>query len=123
VSNSPEHGEEFKKQIIEQAAHGRFDHCTLLNTPHQVVCERCKNKFSVTYLDYLRDGRFRVGMPKTIDTENPLGGFMAMEEERITPIVFEFTCEHCGNKEEVEPLTVEYLRSIDRSTPTNIRYA
>ena len=113
-----------KERIVEDASKGRFDHSPLLCTPHSVTCERCKHTFTIIYLDHLKKGRFRVGRPQAIETESLLGAFMAIEEENVTPIILELDCEHCGNKIEVRPTTVEYLLAIaNRLGPSRIMYA
>jgi len=124
MSGKPEEGQRLKEQIVEEASKGKFDHSPLLSTPHQVTCDRCRCTFSITYLDYLKKGRFRVGRFQAIEAENPLGAFLAIEEENVTPIILELVCERCGNKIEVRPLTVEYLRIIaNRSEPSKMMYA
>ena len=124
MGDRPEEGQRLKEQIVEEASKGKFDQSPLLSTPHPVTCERCKHTFRVTYLDYLRKGRFRVGRSQAIEAENPLGAFMAVEEENVTAIILELACERCGNKIEVRPLTVEYLRIIaNRSGPSRMMYA
>lgn len=124
MSNKPEEGQRLKEQIIEEAVKGELDHSPLLTTPHPVTCDRCKHTFNVTFLDYLKKGRFTVGRPQAVEAENLLGAFMVIEDENVTAIILELSCERCGNEMEVMPITVEYLRIIaDRSKPSNIRYA
>ena len=115
--------EQIKEQIIEEAVRKRFDRSPLLNTTHRVTCYRCNHELKVVYLDYIRGGRFKIGRSQTIEGENPLGAFMAIEEERATPIVLELTCEYCGNIIEVRPVTVEYLRTITNKSENGSMYA
>jgi len=116
--------ERLKELIIKEAAKGRFNNNPLLSRPHPVTCDKCRHTSNITYLDYLKRGQFRIGRPRTIETEGPLGAFMAIDEENVTPIVLELTCEHCGEVKEVEPLTVEYLMVVaNRSEPSKIMFA
>ena len=104
--------EQLRELIIEQSARHNFDHNPLLSTLHTIICNRCNHEFKIMYLDRLKNGRFRVGNPQPIEWENPLGAFLIIEEEKATPIIFELTCEKCGNIMDVRPLTVECLSLI-----------
>lgn len=116
--------EQLKELIIEKAARHSFDQNPLLNTSHTITCNRCNHNLKIVYLDFLKSGRFRIGKSLPMESENLLGIFISIEEEKVTPIILEFICENCGNIIEVTPLTVEYLDIIiSMKDPSKIMYS
>ena len=113
-----------KEHIVREAGKGTFNHSPLLTMPHTITCGNCRQTLRIVYLDYLKEGRFRIAKPQTVETESLLGAFMAIEEEKVTVLVFDLNCEHCGGSLEVRPFTVEYLHTIgNKSSPSGMMWA
>jgi len=96
---------------VEKARKGVFDGNPLLATQHRLVCKACGCTREVTYLSYLKSGRFELGKTRVTEvvyaapTLTGLGHGM----ERATPIVIRVKCRRCGSELSCSPLSLEYL--------------
>jgi DNA-directed RNA polymerase subunit RPC12/RpoP len=98
-----------KQRIVDEAKRNTFDRNPLLNTAHQAVCKNCGNRIPLIYLDYLKSGRFKLGEAKTIEALQAYASGFVYEKEQATPIIIEFKCVKCKSKNEVKPVSFEYL--------------
>jgi hypothetical protein len=105
-----------KEQIVEKAKRGEFNGSPLLTTPHRASCENCGQTTDIVYLDYLKSGKFNIADPQAIETESPLGAFMASEQERVTQVIVQAVCGRCECPIEDRPFTVEYLNHLASRT-------
>jgi len=105
-----------KDRIVENAKSGVFNGSPLLTTPHRATCENCGQTLDIVYLDYLKAGKFNIADPQAIETENPLGAFMASEQERVTQVIVQAICGRCECPIEDRPFTVEYLNHLASRT-------
>lgn len=100
-----------KEEIIVGAQKGAFDSNPLIATPHYVKCKDCGFEEKITYLHYLKTGRFKLGESQTIEVPyaapNTLG--LSFTAEKMTPIEITTRCSKCGNKISCTPVSVEYL--------------
>jgi len=100
-----------KEEIVDKAKKGVFDSNPLLATLHVLVCKTCGYKQKITYLSYLKSGRFELGETSMVEvvhaapTISGLGHVM----ERVTPIIMRIKCERCGAEMSCSPVSVEYL--------------
>ena len=117
---SEQDGEKLRQLIIDQAKKGSLNHSPLLTTPHRIVCDNCRTTYNVTYLYYLKNGQFKIGVEDQMEEV-----YVDMEDdEDIALVVIGFTCEYCGGSVEVVPFTVEYLGAIAaKSSPTKTMWA
>ena len=100
-----------KEEIINRAGKGVFDRNPLLATPHQVACKACGFMQKVTYLDYLKSGKFELGKTRMIEVSYAAPTIFGLSHavERITPIIMTIGCERCGAEISCSPVSLEYL--------------
>ena len=100
-----------KEDIMNKAIKGVYDHNPLLATPHHIACKTCGFTERITYLDYLKSGRFKLGKMRTIEVSyaTPTISGLSNMREKITPILMTIRCERCGTKIRCSPVSVEYL--------------
>ncbi len=100
-----------KREIVDKARKGFFDGNPLLAAPHRLVCKACGCTRKITYLSYLKSGRFRLGKTRMMEvvyaapTLTGLGGTM----ERATPIIIRVKCKKCRREMSCSPVSLEYL--------------
>lgn len=100
-----------KREIVDKARKGFFNGNPLLATPHRLVCKACGCTRKITYLSYLKSGRFELGETRVVEvayaapTLTGLGRTM----ERATPIIIRVKCRKCGSEMSCSPLSLEYL--------------
>ena len=100
-----------KREVVDKARKGFFNGNPLLATPHRLVCKVCGCTRKVTYLSYLKSGRFRLGetrMMEVVYAVPTLTG-LGRTTERVTPIVIRVKCRKCGSEVSCSPLSLEYL--------------
>jgi hypothetical protein len=100
-----------KKEVVDKARKGFFNGNPLLATPHRLVCKACGCTRKVTYLSYLKSGRFRLGetrMMEVVYAVPTLTG-LGRTTERVTPIVIRVKCRKCGSEVSCSPVSLEYL--------------
>jgi len=101
----------FKKEIVDKARKGVFNGNPLLAVPHRLVCKACGCTRKITYLSYLKSGRFKLGKPRVMEvvyavpTLTGLGSAM----ERATPIIVRVKCRKCRSEMSCSPVSLEYL--------------
>ena len=100
-----------KEEVIKRARQGLFDHNPLLASPHFVVCNACGASERITYLSYLKPGRFEVDKTQTIEVSYaaPTASSLGRTIEKITPILLTIACNTCGAEIQWSPVSVEYL--------------
>ncbi|KPV63803.1 MAG: hypothetical protein AOA66_0643 [Candidatus Bathyarchaeota archaeon BA2] len=100
-----------KEEIINRARKRVFNRNPLLATSHQVVCKACGSTQKITYLDYLKSGRFELGKTQMIEVSYAAPTIFALSHtmERITPLIVTVRCERCGTEITCSPVSVEYL--------------
>ena len=100
-----------KEEVVTRAKKGVFDRNPLLATVHQVECTACGFTMKVTYLDYLKTGRFEVGKPQVIEVSYAAPTIFGLSHgmERITPIIITIRCERCGTELSTSPVSLEYV--------------
>ena len=98
-----------KQRILDEANRKTFDRNPLLNTTHQTLCKNCGARMSLIYLDYLKSGRFKLGEAKTVEALQAYASGFVYEKEQATPIIIEYKCIQCESKNEVKPVSLEYL--------------
>ena len=100
-----------KEEIINRARKGAFDHNPLLATSHHVVCKACGFPQEITYLDYLKSGRFDLGEAQMIEVSYAAPTIFGLGHsvERITPIIMSIRCGRCGTEVSCSPVSLEYL--------------
>ena len=100
-----------KEEIINRARKRVFDRNPLLATPHQVVCKACGFTQKITYLDYLKSGKFELGETRMIEVSYAAPTIFGLSHavERITPIIMTVRCERCGTEISCSPVSLEYL--------------
>jgi len=100
-----------KEEIVNRARKGVFDRNPLLATSHQVVCKACGFMQKITYLDYLKSGRFELGKTQMIEVSYAAPTIFGLSHavERITPIIMTIKCERCGTEMSFSPVSLEYL--------------
>ena len=100
-----------KEEIVNRARKGLFDRNPLLATSHQVICEACGCTQKITYLDYLKSGRFELGETQMIEVSYAAPTIFGLSHavERITPILITIRCERCGTEISCSPVSLEYL--------------
>jgi hypothetical protein len=100
-----------KKEIINWAKKGVFDSNPLLATPHSAKCKACGFSEKITYLSYLKSGRFELGESRTIEVSYAAPTLLGLSHtlEKITPIIITKRCERCGSEVSCTPVSVEYL--------------
>ena len=100
-----------KEEIINRARKGVFDRNPLFATSHQVVCKTCGFMQKITYLDYLKSGKFELGKTQIIEVSYAAPTIFGLSHavERITPIIMTVRCERCGTEISCSPVSLEYL--------------
>ena len=100
-----------KEEVVKRARKGVFDRNPLLATLHQVECTTCGFAKKITYLDYLKAGRFELGKPQVIEVSYAAPTILGLSHvmERITPIVITIRCERCEIEMSTSPISLEYL--------------
>ena len=100
-----------KEEIINRARTGLFDRNPLLATSHQVVCKACEFTQKITYLDYLKSGKFELGKTQMIEVSYAAPTIFGLSHavEKITPIIMTVRCERCGTEISCSPVSLEYL--------------
>jgi len=100
-----------KDEIMNRAGKGVFDRNPLLATPHELVCKACGCKRKITYLDYLKSGRFELEETRVVEISYaaPTISGLSHTMERITPITMTIKCERCGTEIPCSPVSLEYL--------------
>ena len=96
---------------INRARNGVFDRNPLLAASHQVVCKACGFTQKITYLEYLKAGRFELGKTRMIEVSYAAPTIFGLSHvvERITPITLTVRCERCGTEISFSPVSLEYL--------------
>ncbi len=100
-----------KEEIVDWANKGVFDGNPLLATPHAVKCKACGFSEKITYLSYLKLGRFKLGDSQTIEVYYAAPTIFGLGHtvEKITPIIITIRCSMCGSEISCTPVSVEYL--------------
>ncbi|MDH5663290.1 MAG: hypothetical protein OEY90_02380 [Candidatus Bathyarchaeota archaeon] len=100
-----------KEEIMNRARKGAFDRNPLLTTPHQVVCKACGFAQKITYLDYLKSGKFELGETRMIEVSYAAPTIFGLSHamEKITPMIMTIRCERCGTEISCSPVSLEYL--------------
>ena len=100
-----------REEIIRKAEEGIFDHNTLLALPHKVICRDCGYDNNVTFLEYLKSGKFEIGETKTVEVTYaaPTSTGLDRTTEESTPLVFRIECRKCGTVTPHSPVSLEYL--------------
>jgi hypothetical protein len=100
-----------KEEVTKRARQGLFDHNPLLASPHFVVCNACGSSRRITYLSYVKSGRFELGETQTIEVPYaaPTASGLGRTIEQITPILLTIACNKCGAEILWSPVSVEYL--------------
>lgn len=100
-----------KKEIMNWAKKGVFDSNPLLATPHPAKCKACGFSEKITYLSYLKSGRFELGESQTIEVSYAAPTIVGLSYtvEKITPIIMTTRCDKCGSEIFCTPVSVEYL--------------
>lgn len=100
-----------REEIRRKAEEGIFDHNALLALPHKVICRDCGYDNNVTFLEYLKSGKFELGETETVEVTYaaPTSTGLGRTIERSTPLVFRIECERCGTATQHTPVSLEYL--------------
>lgn len=100
-----------KEKIVEDAKKGIFNGNPLLATSHALVCKTCGHKKGITYLSYLKSGRFELGETRMVEVvyAAPTISGLGRTMERVTPIILWVKCDVCGAAMHCSPVSVEYL--------------
>ena len=100
-----------KAKIVHKVKEGVFDRNPLLATPHTVGCKTCGCLQKITYLNYLKSGRFELGKTKIIEVAYDDLTFLGLSytTESVTPILIQIKCEKCRTKILCCPASLEYL--------------
>lgn len=100
-----------KAKIVHKVREGVFDRNPLLATPHTVECENCGCPQKITYIKYLKTGKFELGKTKTIEVAYDDLTFLGISytTESVTPILIKIRCEKCGTEISCCPTSLEYL--------------
>jgi len=100
-----------KWEIVDKARKGFFDGNPLLATPHRLVCKACGCTREVTYLSYVKSGRFKLGKTTVMEVaySAPTLTGLGHSLERATPIIIRVKCRKCGSEMLCSPVSLEYL--------------
>jgi len=100
-----------KVKIVQKVREGVFDRNPLLATPHTVECRTCGCLQKITYLSYLRSGRFELGETKAVEVAYaaPTLEGLNYTSESVTPLLIQIKCGRCGAKILCCPASLEYL--------------
>lgn len=98
-------------EIVDKAKRGVFDNNPLLAVPHRLVCKACGCSRKITYLSYLKSGRFELGETRVVEVAYaaPTITGLGQTMERATPIVIRVKCRRCGTEISCSPVSAEYL--------------
>lgn len=101
----------FKREIVDKARKGVFNGNPLLAVPHKLVCKACRCTWKITYLSYLKSGRFKLGKPRMMEVvyAAPTLTGLGSTTEKATPIIVRVKCRKCGSEMSCSPLSLEYL--------------
>jgi len=108
-SNTSQHS--LKAKIVDKVREGVFDRNPLLATPHTVECKNCGCARRITYLKYLKTGKFVLGKTRMIEVAYDDLTFLGISytTESVTPILIRIKCEKCATEITCCPTTLEYL--------------
>jgi DNA-directed RNA polymerase subunit M/transcription elongation factor TFIIS len=100
-----------KEEIVDKAKKGVFDSNPLLAASHVLVCKTCGYKQKITYLSYLKSGRFELGEKRMVEVVHAAPTISGLRHimERVTPIIIRIKCERCGAEMSCSPVSIEYL--------------
>jgi len=100
-----------KVKIVQRAREGIFDRNPLLATPHTVECRTCGCQQKITYLNYLRSGKFKLEKTETVEVAYaaPTLEGLNYTAESVTPLLIQMKCKKCGAKISCCPASFEYL--------------
>jgi len=100
-----------KEEIVNKAKKGVFDGNPLLATSHALVCKTCGHKQKITYLSYLKSGRFELGETRRLEVVHaaPTISGLSHSMERVTSIIIRIKCKRCGAEISCSPVSIEYL--------------
>lgn len=100
-----------KVEIMRKSREGVFDHNPLVTTAHAVECKTCGSLQKITYLEYLKTGRFELGETKTIEVAYAAPTLLGLNyiPESVTPLLIQIECRKCGAKILCCPASLEYL--------------
>jgi len=98
-------------EIMQKSREGVFDRNPLISTPHAVECETCGSLQKITYLEYLKTGRFELGETKTIEVAYAAPTLLGLNytPESTTPLLIQIECKKCRAKILCCPSSLEYL--------------
>ena len=93
-----------------------FDRNSLLVVPHDLVCKECGCSQKITYLHYLKSGRFELGKTEMVEVDRAAPTITGLSRtiERITPIRIRVRCKRCQTEISFSPVSLEYLLFIAR---------
>jgi len=102
---------DLKDKIVDRVREGVFDRNPLLATPHTVECKSCGCPQEITYLRFLRAGKFELGKTRMIEVAYDDLAFLGLSytTESVTPILIKIKCEKCGTEISCCPTSLEYL--------------
>ena len=102
---------DLKAEFVEKVREGVFDRNPLLAVPHTVECEKCGCLQKITYLGFLRGGRFELGKTKVVEVAYAAPTSLGLDysSESVTPVLVRVRCERCGAEVLCCPASVEYL--------------
>ncbi len=102
---------DIKEEVVNRARRGVFDGNPLLATPHRVVCKACGFAQKMTYLDYLKSGKFELGETRMIEVSYAAPTIFGLSHamEKRTQIIMTVRCERCGTEISCSPVSLEYL--------------
>jgi len=100
-----------KREIVDKARKGIFDGNPLLAAPHRLVCKACGCIRKITYLSYLKSGRFDLGQTRMMEVVYAAPTLTGLSDtmEAATPIVFRVKCRRCRTEMLCSPVSLEYL--------------
>ena len=100
-----------KVEIVQKVREGVFDRNPLLAIPHTVECKACGCRQKITYLNYLRSGKFELEKTETVEVAYaaPTLEGLNYAAESVTPILIQIKCKKCGTKISCCPASLEYL--------------
>ena len=100
-----------KVKIIQKVRKVVFDRNPLLATPHTVECKICGRLQKITYLEYLKTGKFELGKTKTIEVVYAAPTLLGLDyiPESMTPLLIQIECRKCRAKISCCPASLEYL--------------
>lgn len=105
-----------REEVVKKSREGVFDRNPLLVIPHDLLCKGCGCSQKVTYLYYLRSGRFRLGKTEMVEVDRASLTITGLSRtvEKITPIIIRVRCKGCQTEISFSPVSLEYLLFIAR---------